>query len=112
MKVVSGRKTTGGEQFQVAQVAHGDLDGRQFGSACEQFFTFPAFDDQVHEFSPVGGDEFCFRHLVLQVFIVQWHPIKRRSHASLRRFKHKGVLYSKIHRLNFGVTFCKVDFTS
>ncbi len=57
-----GGESARGDQFQVAQVSHGDLDRGQFGGARQQVFALFPFDDQVHQFAAVGGDQFCFCH--------------------------------------------------
>ena len=44
-----------------------DFDGRKFPGAGEQFFALFAFHNQVHQFSTIGCDEFCFCHFFTPV---------------------------------------------
>ncbi len=92
-EAVQRRKPAGGEQFKVAQVAHGDLDGRQLRGAPEKFIPFFAGHHQVDQFiTAIRGDQFSFRH---------YYSIKRLDYQGFGKCKR--VLYFKIQSVNFRI---------
>jgi hypothetical protein len=64
-EAVERGERTGGQEFEIAKIAHADLDGRQLGGAAQDFVPVLASHNKIDKFSPVWCYQFRFGHAVL-----------------------------------------------